>query len=103
MNVITKTEAQKCLSDVPGQYAFWCGDGMVLKNMKGLQNGLTTMSDKTYLYHSNSEKNDFSNWVQDVIGDQKLANDLHDAKSRAQALTVVNRRVALLEKVLKQD
>ena len=49
MNVITKSEAQKCLSDVPGQYAFWCGDGMVLKNVKGLQNGLTTMSDKTYL------------------------------------------------------
>jgi hypothetical protein len=96
MGRITKQEAQKFLSDVPEEYVFRCYDGRIINNLKELQTTLATMSDETYCYHSNAEKEDFSNWVLDIIGDQKLAKDLSNAKNRSKALTVVDRRVAFL-------
>jgi len=41
--------------------------------MKELETALNTMTDETYSFHANTEKNDFTNWVQDVIKDEKLA------------------------------
>jgi len=37
------------------------------------------MNEETFGYHSNETKSDFSNWVKDVIGDEKLAADLKRA------------------------
>ncbi len=101
MSKITKQEAQKFLSNVPGEYVFCCQDGRTINNLKELQDALATMTDDTYLYHSNAEKEDFSNWVRDIIGDQKLAKDLNNAKSRTRAVLAVNRRVVLFESVLQ--
>ena len=77
-----KEQAQKFLSKVSEEYIFLCQDGRVLWDMKELTEALTTMTDETFAYHSNAEKKDFSNWVRDIIGDEKLAKDLEKATSR---------------------
>jgi hypothetical protein len=97
MDGISKQEALKFLSDVPGEYIFRCCDDRTINNLKQLEDALVTMSDDTYLYHANSENNDFSNWVQDIIGDRKLSNDLRNAKNRSKALAFIKRRVRFLE------
>jgi hypothetical protein len=66
------------LAKVPVEYAFLCHDGKVFTN-------LVVMSDETFGYHSNPEKNDFSNWVRDVIKDKKLARDFQKSASPDQA------------------
>ena len=93
---VTKQEAQKLLADVPENQSFWCCDGRIFRNMKDLMVGLASMSGDTFTYHLNAEKNDFSKWVNDVIEDEKLAEDLENATSQREAAKTVNERFSLL-------
>ena len=100
MAMTLKEQAQKLLAKVPDEYMFRCQDGRILKDMKELEEALATMTDETYAFHANAEKNDFTNWVRDVIGDEKLAKDLGKATNRAQATKQATIRVATLTKRL---
>ena len=93
---VTKQDAEKLLADVPEGRSFWCNDWWIFRNMRDLSNGLANMSDETFAYHLNDEKNDFSNWLKDVIGDEKLAKDLENPITRQEAAKRVNDRVSFL-------
>ena len=97
MPKITKQDAQRFLGNVAEEHVFRCCDGCSIRNLKELQVTLADMADDVFAYHSNPDKSDFSNWVRDIIGDEKLADDLSKAKNRSQALAAVARRVAFLE------
>ena len=94
---ITKAIAIERLGDVPTEKRFWCHDGRYLKNLKELEAALEQMSDETFSYHSNETKTDFSNWVNDVIGDQKLAKDLLKSATPVHAAKNVAARIKLLK------
>jgi hypothetical protein len=100
MRRILRQDAERLLANVPEEYVFWCCDGQVLKNMKELGEALTSMADETFAYHSNEEKKDFSNWVRDIIRDEKLARDLQKSLNRTQAAKRVAERVAFLSSKL---
>jgi len=95
-----KQEAKRLLDGVPEEYVFRCCDGGILRNMKELGDALKTMTDETYAFHANTEKNDFTNWVKDIIKDERLAKDLQKAPNRAQAANLVGSRMSLLSKRL---
>ena len=94
----TKDEARKYLSDVASEQCFWINNGPILKNLEELANVLPEISDDTFQHHVNNEKNDFSNWIRDVVGDQQLANDLLSSKSKSSAAKKVRSRVNSLKK-----
>ena len=73
---VTRSVAAKRLGDVPQDKQFLCQDGRVLKNLRDLEVAFRQMSDDTFHHHATETRNDFSNWVRDVIGDEKLARDL---------------------------
>ncbi len=98
MAEITKSMAQKLLGDVPVDKPFWSQDGRTLKNLQELAAALKEMSDETFRYHLNEAKNDFSNWVRDVVGDEKLAGDLWNSFTRTQAALIVADRIAYLKR-----
>lgn len=91
-----KQDPKRLLAKVPEEYVFRCCDGRVLRDMKELGEALTSMTEETFAYHSNEEKKDFSNWVKDIIGDEKLARDLRMSLNRTQAAKRVAERVAFL-------
>jgi hypothetical protein len=91
-----KEQADKALAKVPEEYVFWCHDGRTFRDMKELAEGLVALSDDIFAYHVNSERNDFSKWVKDVIRDEKLASDLATATNRTQATGYVTARLAVL-------
>jgi len=91
-------EAQRLLANVPDEYIFWSHTGHILHNMRELKEELETMSDEGYAYHANMEKNDFFNWVRDIIKDNKLASDLLRAPNRAQAAKIVASRISTLSR-----
>ncbi|MBI2832636.1 MAG: hypothetical protein HYX79_10315 [Chloroflexi bacterium] len=94
-----KEDPAKLLSDTPQEYVFWCNDGRILKNLNDLGQALAGMTDETFSFHSNVEKNDFANWVRDIIGDSKLTTALQRAsEDRTQAAKAVAKRLAELEK-----
>ena len=93
---IPKEQSQKYLAKVPDEYIFWCYGGTTFRDLKEMAEGLVTMSDDVFAYHVNSEKNDFYNWVRDVIEDIELANALLRAAGRLQAAECVAKRINLL-------
>lgn len=95
---ITQSMARKWLEDVPQGKQFWCHDGRYLKNLPELEAALKQMTEETFRYHVNETKSDFSNWVKDVIGDEKLSRDLQIYTTRAQAARSVAERIASLMK-----
>ena len=93
---ILRQDAKRLLANVPEEYLFWCNDGRQLWNMKELGEALASMTDETFAYHSNAEKKDFSKWVREIIGDEKLARDLEKSLNRTQAAKKVADRIAFL-------
>jgi len=97
MAIISKSAAKARLGDVTEEKRFWCHDGRYLKNLEELKAALEQMPEETFRYHSNEAKTDFSNWVRDVIGDEKLAKDLLGSASAAQAAQSVAERINWLK------
>jgi hypothetical protein len=93
---ISKEEANRRLGDVPDEKHFWCHDGKLIKNLGELEKALNDMSDETFHYHSGEGRNDFSNWVRDVVGDVTLANQLQKATTQATAARKVETRLSWL-------
>ena len=94
---ISKTIAEERLADVPQEKRFWCSDGRVLKSLPQLGVALKQMDEETFRHHSSESRNDFSNWVRDVIGDEKLSRDLLKSTTQAQAAKSIDDRVAWLK------
>ncbi len=98
MATITKSEAKQFLAKVPEPNNFRCHDDCVMSDLNELSKSLYSMSDDTYRFHANEMKNDFSNWINDVIGDRELANNLRKAKDRTHAAKIVSDRISFLSK-----
>ena len=98
MPKILKQDAQKMLGKVPDEYVFRCCDGRILTDMLELGVALGTMSDDIFAYHVNQAKNDFTNWVSNIIKDDKLASDLLRVTNQGQAAYRVAKRLELLRK-----
>ncbi len=96
---VSKKSAQNFLADVPEGKAFWSHDGQSFKNLEQLALGLYNMSDETYLFHIREDRNDFSQWLSEVVGDLELARDLNDALTRIEASKKVLDRVSYLNSV----
>jgi hypothetical protein len=93
---MTKKKAAMLLADAPEDKRFWCSDGRVLKNLSELQSALNDMTAETFRHHSSEGRNDFANWVRDVISDEKLSNDLRKSSTPIQAAKWVASRIAWL-------
>ena len=72
---------------------FWVNGNGGLRNLKELAECLKVMPVEAYEHHVNAEKNDFANWVGDVLLDKKLATDLKKSKTQAAALKKVEARL----------
>jgi len=83
--VMTRAVSKSYQSDVAADKVFRCHDGRVIKNLDELGAALREMSEDTFRYHVTVDRNDFSKWVQDVIGDHELSAILKNSSTRSQA------------------
>lgn len=98
MKTVSKADARKFLADVPDYQLFWLNDGSVLKSLNELNTALTKMKADVFMHHVNKERNDFANWILDVIGDKELAQSIRKLKSKAG----IKKKVAARLRVLKR-
>jgi len=94
---MTRSVAEVMLGDVSEEKRFWCNDGRYLKNLDELKDALELMTEETFRFHASETKTDFSNWVKDVIGDEKLSRDLLKSTTKEQAARMVAERVRWLK------
>lgn len=94
---ISKEEAQRRLGDVPDDKRFWCQDGKAIRNLRELRKALIDISDVTFNHHLSEGRNDFSRWIREVVGDERLANELAKVRSRLKASQVIAERISFLE------
>lgn len=86
------------LSDVKEEHIFWLAGGKSIRSLKELVNSLNTMDDGTFSYYVNKDKNDFANWVHDVIKDIDLSKNMREETSRQRTVSLIQDRMSLLEK-----
>ena len=96
MAKILSEDAERRLANVPEEHKFWCHDGCVMKNLQELRDALANMNDEVFAYHANADRNDFSNWVREIIKDETLARQLARSRDRASAARTVADRICFL-------
>jgi hypothetical protein len=99
---ITGDVARRRLGNVPDERMFVCYRGRLVRNLKELAVVLGDDGHEIYTHHCADGKNDFSQWVRYVIGDEKLAQDLDMTTNLDQALKLILARIDFLENKLSQ-
>jgi len=100
--MISKEKAKSILGDVPSDKYFWLCNGKILKNLKELEKELGRMDFDIFHYHVNPYKNDFSRWINDVIQDRLLANEVRNLKTRRSIARHIKKRIYYLEGIIKK-
>jgi hypothetical protein len=72
----------------PSKY-FYASNGAVLKSLQELQEFLQEVDYDTFVYHVNSGRNDFANWVNDVLKKKVLSKKLRKAKNRREMISLI--------------
>jgi uncharacterized protein YeeX (DUF496 family) len=96
---ILSEEAEAILSDAHPSHHFKIHMGATVKNLEELADVLEVMDEATFKHHVTKEKNDFHNWVRDIITDVELSKKLLNTKKRKIAAEHVRKRVEELMKI----
>lgn len=84
---------------VQGQESFFNKDGAVFSSLAELAQNCKTMSQDVFNYHCNSQKCDFASWIETVLHDETLAQNI--VKAKGVRLTIeshIQKRIAQLSK-----
>ncbi|MEM4336902.1 MAG: DUF5752 family protein [Candidatus Woesearchaeota archaeon] len=87
----------KELENVPAENAFLLFNGPKINNLYELAESLENMKETSFRHHVTGQKNDFSNWVRDIIGDKELAAKLLTTNNRTRMANMVRDRISQLE------
>jgi hypothetical protein len=77
-----KNKKLKLNDSVGDQFYFHLSNGAVLKSARELLDSLEGMDDGTFRHHVNQERNDFSNWINDVYGSRSLAEQVRGCTTK---------------------
>ena len=88
-----KKSTKKVYMTAPHEHRFWACNGLVLSNLNDLAKCLKKMDNGHFTHHVNSKKNDFANWVSDILHDKALASLLRKSKTRSSSLKQVEAKL----------
>ncbi len=87
--IAKKSSTPKILVYAENEQSFWVKNGEVLNSLTALYQALASMDKEVFAHHVTKDKNDFSDWVEMVLGDNVCASDLRKAKNPDKACVVV--------------
>lgn len=76
--------------EVEPEFRLWLSDGRVIKSITELARAMQDMKKEAYSYHVSGEKNDFANWIKDVLKEKWAAEQLRKAKSQQEAAQLLS-------------
>ncbi len=87
-----ETSANTELSkNVPIEYSFWLSDGREIRNVLQLSEDAKTMSNETYSFHANSRKNDFADWIRDIVKNEELAYNVRKSNNQKEMAAAIRK------------
>ena len=96
-------DARKILANVNPKYYLWVCDGQIIKNLQELSNALARMNNNVFRYHVTRDRNDFRQWVKDVLEDPVLTRKMGKYRAVRTMHKVVKRRLDYLKKKRKRE
>ncbi len=75
-----ETNKSKIIQAKPEHY-FILVTGVPLKNLKELATSLETMNEWVFNHHVNDQRNDFSNWIKEILKEDELAEEIKIIKN----------------------
>jgi hypothetical protein len=96
-------DAESILSDVKPEQCFWVHNGPIVRNLHELEKALEHMNEETFGYHVYNSRNDFANWVKDIIKDDELADILQKAESKDKTLKEIRDRIKFIEETIDKE
>ena len=88
-----RRKTKKTLVVASLEKCFWVNNGLIIKDLKeleqALQSGITDEQFKTHIDNGN----DFARWIDEVLGDSSCAKALARMKSRKSARTVISKHL----------
>jgi hypothetical protein len=87
----------KRLKNVSPERVFYVHEGGTIKNLYELAENLASMKQSSFSHHVSQFRNDFANWVRDVVDDSILAMRLSLQRDRKQMEKNVRQRIKELE------
>lgn len=90
---------ERILSDVPQGLEFWTCHGTIVRNIYELKDTIKGLNEHAFRYHVNDDnkKNDFADWIYDVIGDTFLAYMLRKVMDKDEYIYMIEERIKQLE------
>lgn len=80
---------------------FYVRNGAVLKGREDLLGCLRNIDDECFNHHVTQDRNDFANWVRDILGDESLAKGLSETKDREEMINLVEGTISLKKGKIK--
>ena len=85
------------LDNVNPQHYFVLKNGFMVRNLPELATVVEHIDSDIFHHHLNSQRNDFSSWIDHVIGDTYLKNSLCNADTKEEFLSILNSRISELQ------
>ncbi len=92
--IASKKREKKVLVIALGDRCFWVNYGPALGNLLELRDTLREINEEQFKHHVNEIRNDFADWVKDVLKDKKTALQIKKTKT-------INSMLKVVEKALK--
>ncbi|MBR9676834.1 ABC transporter permease [Candidatus Woesearchaeota archaeon] len=87
---VTPYKKRKNLSiSIKPENYFKLHSGITIKNLKELKHELAEMDSHTFEFYVNGSKNDFANWVAEVLQKKKLAEELRSCKTKEEMMKLL--------------
>jgi|GEM_PF-6655182 len=88
---------------LPEQY-FILRNGQTVKSLAELVEAIDYIDDSTFEHHVSEYRNDFANWIRDVVGDVELASAVQAAEDKAGVLReLLDHKRQVARKVVKEQ
>lgn len=102
MRRLNEKEAKKILAKVPLDVSFWLCTNHYLRGLRELSTALESISDDTFRYHVNRDKNDFEVWIRQIVKDKELSREISRIKTKETLVRKVSERVEELLDIVKK-
>ncbi len=97
--ILFPKDTDTILMDVVPKHEFNIYMGPSIKNLQELADALEIMDEDIFEHHVTKDRNDFSNWVNNIICDTELSKELLNAKTKEKTFEAVSQRVKQLKKL----